>query len=172
MQEMQETRIRLLGQDDLLEEESATHSSFLAWKIPGTGESGGLQSLESQRVGHDWVIEHTQANVCITLRKQTGPRLGEQFAQGCHVSYGKANSPISLHFINYLVLFHVFLAGIRCLHLPPTPCHSLEILISPVCCQIAQTEIMRILFANWWGQMDHKQGRRSAVVSNTKVSVA
>ena len=115
----------------------------------------------------EW-FEHTQANVCITLRKQTRPRLGEQFAQGCHVSYGKANSPISLHFINYLVLFHVFLAGIKCLHLPPTPCHSLEILISPVCCQIAQTEIMRILFANWWGQMDHEQERRSAVVSNTK----
>ena len=49
MQEMQEARVRLLGQDDLLEEETATHSSILAWKIPGTEESGGLQSLGLQR---------------------------------------------------------------------------------------------------------------------------
>ena len=37
-----------------LEKEMATHSSVLAWRIPGTGEPGGLPSLESQRVGHDW----------------------------------------------------------------------------------------------------------------------
>ena len=36
-----------------LEKEMATHSSVLAWRIPGTGESGGLQSMGSQRVGHD-----------------------------------------------------------------------------------------------------------------------
>ena len=37
-----------------LEKEMATHSSVLAWRIPGTGESGGLPSLGSHRVGHDW----------------------------------------------------------------------------------------------------------------------
>ena len=37
-----------------LEKEMATHSSILAWRIPGTGEPGGLLSLESHRVGHDW----------------------------------------------------------------------------------------------------------------------
>ena len=36
-----------------LEKEMATHSSVLAWRIPGTGEPGGLPSLESHRVGHD-----------------------------------------------------------------------------------------------------------------------
>ena len=36
-----------------LEKELATHSSVLAWRIPGTGEPGGLPSLESHRVGHD-----------------------------------------------------------------------------------------------------------------------
>ena len=36
-----------------LEEEMATHSSVLAWRIPGTGESGGLPSMGSYRVGHD-----------------------------------------------------------------------------------------------------------------------
>ena len=37
-----------------LEKEMATHSSVLAWRIPGTGEPGGLQSMRSHRVGHDW----------------------------------------------------------------------------------------------------------------------
>ena len=43
-----------LGQEDPLEEGMATHSSILAWKIPWTEEPGGLQSIGSQRVGHDW----------------------------------------------------------------------------------------------------------------------
>ena len=45
--------IQSLGQEDALEEEMATHSSILAWKIPRTEEPGGLQSMGSQRVGHD-----------------------------------------------------------------------------------------------------------------------
>ena len=39
---MQETQVQSLGQEDLLEEEMATHSSILAWKIPWTEEAGGL----------------------------------------------------------------------------------------------------------------------------------
>ena len=50
---MQETRVRSLGWEDPLEKEMATHSSILAWKIPWTEEPGGLQSMGSQRVGHD-----------------------------------------------------------------------------------------------------------------------
>ena len=42
-----------LGWEDLLEKEMATHSSILAWRIPRTEEPGGLQSVGSQRVGHD-----------------------------------------------------------------------------------------------------------------------
>ena len=42
MQEMQETQVQSLGQEDLLKEEMATHSSILAWKIPWTEEPGGL----------------------------------------------------------------------------------------------------------------------------------
>ena len=38
-----------------LEQEMATHSSVLAWRIPGTGEPGGLPSMGSHRVGHDWI---------------------------------------------------------------------------------------------------------------------
>ena len=48
-----ETRVQSLGQEDLLEKEMATHSSILAWKIPWIEEPGRLQSMGSQRVGHD-----------------------------------------------------------------------------------------------------------------------
>ena len=55
---MQETQVQSLGQQDLLEEEMATHSSILAWVIPWTEELGGLQSMGSQRVRHDLATEH------------------------------------------------------------------------------------------------------------------
>ena len=45
--------VRTLGWEDHLEKEMATHSSILAWKISWTQESDGLQSMGSQRVGHD-----------------------------------------------------------------------------------------------------------------------
>ena len=51
---MQDTRVRSLGQVDPLDNERATHSSILICKIPWTEEPGGLQSIGSQRVGHDW----------------------------------------------------------------------------------------------------------------------
>ena len=50
---MRETCLHSLGWEDLLEKEMATHSSTLAWKIPWTEEPGRLQSMGSQRVGHD-----------------------------------------------------------------------------------------------------------------------
>ena len=50
---MQETQVRSLGREDPLEKEMATHSSTLAWRIPWREEPGGLQSMGSQRVGHD-----------------------------------------------------------------------------------------------------------------------
>jgi len=50
---MQATRVRSLGGKDPLEKGMATHSSILAWRIPWTEEPGGLQSMGSQRVGHD-----------------------------------------------------------------------------------------------------------------------
>ena len=50
---MQETRVRSLGWEVPLEKTRATHSSILAWRIPGTEEPGGLQSMGLQRVGPD-----------------------------------------------------------------------------------------------------------------------
>ena len=50
---MREIWVRSLGWEDLLEKEMAIHSSVLAWRIPWAEESGGLQSMGWQRVGHD-----------------------------------------------------------------------------------------------------------------------
>ena len=47
------------SREDPLEKEIATHSSFLAWRIPWTEEPGGLQSMVSQRLGQDLATEHT-----------------------------------------------------------------------------------------------------------------
>ena len=53
MEEMEEIRVGSLGWEDPLEEEMATHSSILAWRIPWTEEPGRVQSMGSQRVGLD-----------------------------------------------------------------------------------------------------------------------
>ena len=50
-----------------LEKEMATHSSVLAWRIPGTGEPGGLPSMGSNRVGHDW------SNLAVVQQQQQVP---------------------------------------------------------------------------------------------------
>ena len=50
---MRETRVQSLGREDPLEKKTAIHSSTIAWKIPWTEEPGRLQSMGSQRVGHD-----------------------------------------------------------------------------------------------------------------------
>ena len=50
---MQETQVRSLGEEDLLEKEMATHSTILAWRISWTEELGGLQSTGLQRDRHD-----------------------------------------------------------------------------------------------------------------------
>ena len=58
VQKTQETWVQSLGREDTLENEMAIHSRILAWKIPWTEEPGGLQSMGSQRVRHDWA--HTR----------------------------------------------------------------------------------------------------------------
>ena len=65
---MQETQVWSLGQEDPLEEEEmATHSSILAWKIPRTEEPGVLRSMGLQKVRHDWATAHTYTLYCRTL---------------------------------------------------------------------------------------------------------
>ena len=53
MQELQETWVQSLGQEDPLEKEIATHYPILTWEIPWTEEPGGLESIALQRDGHD-----------------------------------------------------------------------------------------------------------------------
>ena len=63
---MQETRGQSLGQEDPLEEGMATHSSILAWRIPWSEEPGGLQSMGSQRIRHDWATNfHVRNSLCL-----------------------------------------------------------------------------------------------------------
>ena len=57
---MQETQARSLSWEDPLKKEMSTLSSILAWRIPWTEEPGGLQTMRSQRVGHDLATEHTE----------------------------------------------------------------------------------------------------------------
>ena len=58
---MLEMRLQSLSWDDPLEKELATHSSIPAWEIPWTKEPGGLQSVRSQRVGHDLAAKQQDA---------------------------------------------------------------------------------------------------------------
>ena len=60
---MRETRVQALGWEDPLEKEMAIHSSTIAWRIPWTEEPGRLQSMGSQRVGHDGATSVSQSVV-------------------------------------------------------------------------------------------------------------
>ena len=62
---LQKTWVWSLSWEEPLEEGMATHSSILAWRSLWTEEPGGLQSLGSQRVGHDWATKHSTANAYI-----------------------------------------------------------------------------------------------------------
>ena len=65
---MQEMQVQSLGQKDTLEEEMATHSSILAWRVPWTEEPGGLLSMGSHRVGHSGETHHTHREVIQKLQ--------------------------------------------------------------------------------------------------------
>ena len=63
MQETQDAQVQSLGWEDPLEKEMATYSNIPAQKIPWTEEPGRLQSMESQRVGHNLVTKQQQQNM-------------------------------------------------------------------------------------------------------------
>ena len=64
IQKSQEMWVQSLGQEDPLEEGMATHSSILSWRISQTEEPGGLGSIGSQRVGHDWSMHACRHYKC------------------------------------------------------------------------------------------------------------
>ena len=74
MQEMQDTPVLSLGREDPLKEEMATHSSVLAWKMPWTEEPGGLQSMKSQRAGHDWPTNTMRTDISQFLEADAEPK--------------------------------------------------------------------------------------------------
>ena len=61
-------RVWSLSREDTLEENMATHSSILAWRIPWTEEPGGLQSMGSQRVRHDLATEQTNKSIFTAMK--------------------------------------------------------------------------------------------------------
>ena len=98
VQEMQETQVWFLDQEDSLEKEMATYSSILAWEIPWTEESGGLQSRGSQRVRHDWVTEHKHE--CVFNHKSTHNFPLENTIKNTILEHCglRIYSPINLHY--------------------------------------------------------------------------
>ena len=104
MKELQDTWIWSLGREDLLEKEMATHSSILSWKIPWIEEPGRLQSMESQRVGHQWAHTHIRydtSRLRVTRRKIKGRAKGilhpQQLLSLCLEDDGWMDGSLSLH---------------------------------------------------------------------------
>ena len=97
MWEMEEARIRSLSREDPLQEEMATHSSILAWRIPWREEPDGLQSMRLPRVGHDWATEHCSIHCG---REVTGR--GQRRRQRCH-NWIWMGVPV-LQFVNFIML--------------------------------------------------------------------
>ena len=86
---VQETWVQSLGWEDPLQKEMATHSSTLAWKIPWTEEPGRLQSMGSQRVGHDW---ETPLSLSLSSHTTNNGRIRIQPTDLSLSQYAKKNS--------------------------------------------------------------------------------
>ena len=97
-----ETRVRSLGWEDALEEGMATRSSILAWRIPWTeGPGGGLQSIGSQRIRHDWSdLARTSCRVC-GLCLVTAEAQGERDNR----LPSSANSSLPTHLLDWITCF-------------------------------------------------------------------
>ena len=106
---MQETWVRSLGGEGPVEKEMATHSSILAWKTSWMEKPGGLQSMESQRVGHDWVTS-------LTILPQTPFKIPSSWWKMGHFNY----QGILLFFWPHPVVCRIFVPrpGIK----PAPPC--------------------------------------------------
>ena len=86
---MQETWVQSLSQEDPLQEEVATHSSMLAWRIPWTEETGRLQSMGSQRVRHNLVTEQGRVEFFRENNKNRGAILVSHHLAGAASHLGQ-----------------------------------------------------------------------------------
>ena len=93
---MWKTQVQFLCWEDLLEEGMATHSSIFAWRIPWTEESGGLQSMGSQRVRHDAT---TNTDICMLIY------LLLQFVPSQQENFRKTSTSGSLTMLNPLTVW-------------------------------------------------------------------
>ena len=113
---IRETWVQSLGGEKPLEKERATHSSALAWKTPWTEEPGRLQSMESQRVGHDWATSLLPA-VMKRCYNQSGSvadwpvQSSDIGGPVCSFSRRQHEYPPCLHlflFVSYVLMFNHF----------------------------------------------------------------
>ena len=105
---MRETQVWSLGQQDPLEKEMATHSSILAWRIQWTGEPGGLQSLGSQRVAHNWATNSFTFQWLGLLRARVWSLVGELRSCKLHCT-AKIESTHTFKFHPHFVLWGISL---------------------------------------------------------------
>ena len=113
---MQETRVRSLGQEDPLEKEMAPHSSTLAWKIPRMEEPGRLQSMGSQRVGHNWAtsLTHIYIHIYIFFPPLRHASSGTQYTLLClcfldlALYFGELSISIHRLFQSLFIVFHQY----------------------------------------------------------------
>ena len=127
---MQEIWVRFLGQEDPLEKRMATHSSILAWKIPRMEEPGGLQSLGSQRVRHDWTAN--THHICRIWKNDTNEHIYKTetdwqtslsmiISRSCRVA---ANGIISFFFIvnsSFCIYIYIYIFIYQRRQWHPTP---------------------------------------------------
>ena len=97
MQKTQETQVQSLDGKDPLEKGMATHSSILVWRIPWTEEPGGLQSMGSQRVRHDWSNQACMHGIATPPYHTSRPRVGELSSDSA-VQFSPSIMPNSLGF--------------------------------------------------------------------------
>ena len=98
----QETWVWSLGWKDPLEKEMAIHSSTIAWKIPWTEEPGRLQSMGSQRVGHDWATSlsfHFQCHLVSLLLSAS--LMGHLWEYNCHRLFQKCLWAFTIFLTNH-----------------------------------------------------------------------
>ena len=110
---MRETRVRSLGQEDPLEKEMATHSGILAWRMPGTEEPGGLLSMGSHRVGHDWSNLGAAAAMNIEAHASFQIRILSGYMSRSRIVGSYGNS-----IFNFLRIFHTVLHRGSTSHVP------------------------------------------------------
>ena len=112
---MQETRVRSLGQEDPLVKEMATHSSILAWEIPGTEEPGELHSMESQKSQarlSDYTTTILQTKVhCIIYKTLIPYRAFQMYSEKNHIFLLKLLGK----FRTRKVIYHIFVSCMKTL---------------------------------------------------------